>query len=332
MRLGVIGVGRIGQYHASVARGLPEVEALFIADSDIDRARGVATELDARPVSNIDDMLDAVDAVVIASPTNTHAELLHKAVDAGTPAFCEKPIALDLHSTADVVKHVQRSGVAVQIGFQRRFDPGYIAAREAVQSGALGRIYSVRMSGHDPGPPPEGYVPGSGGIFRDLHIHDFDIVRWVLGQEVTEVYAQGAVLVDPFFAKYDDVDTVTASLAFDGGTLGVLTGGRHDPVGYDVRLEIFGSKDSVSVGWDARTPLHSLEPGVPRSSLKPYSSFLDRFDAAYRAEMKAFVEVVAGRAESPCLVTDAESALRIAIACDFSRKQHRPVRVAEITT
>lgn len=330
MRIGVIGVGRIGRYHAEVVRKLPEVEDLFVADADPARAQSVADELSARVAPSADELLKCVDAVVIASPTNTHATLLHKAVDSGKPAFCEKPIALDLESTTEAVKHVESSGIPVQMGFQRRFDRGYRAARDAVRSGALGRIYSVRIAGQDPAPPPESYIPQSGGIFRDLHIHDFDIVRWVLGQEVVEVYAQGAVLVDPMFAKYDDVDTVTATLAFSDGTLGVLTGGRRDPLGYDVRLEILGSEDSVSVGLDARTPLHSLEPGMPPAPAKPYSFFLDRFDAAYRAEMKAFIDVIGGRAENPAPVADAEAALRIAVACDRSRKEHRPIRVAEL--
>jgi myo-inositol 2-dehydrogenase/D-chiro-inositol 1-dehydrogenase len=330
MRIGVIGVGRIGQYHADTARRLPEVERVIVTDADDARAKRLAAKLDADVAHDVDDLVRRVDAVVIASPTETHADLLRRCLDAGKPTFCEKPIALDLASTKSAVEHVERSGIPVQIGFQRRFDPGYRAARDAVRSEALGKIYSVRISGHDPAPPHESYVPSSGGIFRDLHIHDFDIVRWVLGQEVTEVYAQGAVLVEPFFAKYDDVDTATVSLAFSNGTLGVLTGARHDPVGYDVRLEIFGSRDSVAVGWDARTPLHSLEPGMPASSARPYSSFLDRFDTAYRAELQAFIDLVCGRAENPCPAAEAEPALRTALACDVSRREHRPVRVAEI--
>lgn len=330
MRIGVIGVGRIGQHHAEVARRLHGVERLVIADADDARARRTASALDAEVARDVDDLLRSVDAVVIASPTDTHAELLARCLDAGRPTFCEKPIALDLQSTRAAVERAEQSGIPVQIGFQRRFDPGYRAARDAVRSGALGTIYCVRIAGHDPAPPPESYVPSSGGIFRDLHIHDFDIVRWVLGQEVTEVYAQGAVLVDPFFARYDDVDTVAATLAFSHATLGVLTGGRQDPLGYDVRLEILGSRDSVAVGWDARTPLHSLEPGMPGAPEKPYSFFLDRFDTAYRAEMEAFVDVACGRAENPCPAADAEAALRVALACDRSRREHRPVRIAEI--
>lgn len=330
MRIGVIGVGRIGQYHARVVQSHSEVDRLVVADVDQARARQVAESLGAEAADGVADLLERVDAVVIASPTDTHATLIHQAIDARLPTFCEKPVALDLPSTQEVVRHVRETGATVQIGFQRRFDAGYRAARQAICDGVLGRVYSVRIAGHDPAPPHEGYIPGSGGIFRDLHIHDFDIVRWVLGQDVDEVYVRGAVLVDDMFARYGDVDTVVATLTFGNGTLGVLTGGRHDPLGYDVRLELFGSRDSVSVGWDARTPLRSLEAGMPSAPAKPYEFFLDRFDAAYRAEMGAFVDVVAGRAANPCSVEDAEIALRVALACDRSRLEHRPVRVAEV--
>jgi myo-inositol 2-dehydrogenase/D-chiro-inositol 1-dehydrogenase len=330
MRMGVIGVGRIGRYHARVLGQHPDVERLVIADSDPERARQVAGDLGALVADSVDDLLDRVDAVAIAASTAAHAELITKAVDAGRPTFCEKPIALDLDSTAAVVRHVRAANVPVQMGFQRRFDHGYRGARELVQSGALGAVYIVRLAGHDPAPPHESYIPQSGGMFRDLHVHDFDIIPWVLGQHITEVYADGAVLCDPMFARHGDVDTTVGVLRFSGGTLGILSGSRHDPLGYDIRTELFGSKDSVAVGWDARMPLRSLEPGMPPRPPSAYQNFLDRFDAAYRAELAAFVDVARGRAQTPCTVEDAESALRVAMACDRSRAEHRPVSLAEI--
>jgi myo-inositol 2-dehydrogenase/D-chiro-inositol 1-dehydrogenase len=330
MRIGVIGVGRIGRYHARVLGQHPDVEQLVIADSDPDRARAVARDLGARAADTVDDLLRQVDAVAIAASTAAHAELIRKAVDAGHPTFCEKPIALDLHSTADVVRHVRATDVPVQMGFQRRFDHGYRTARELVRSGALGTVYIVRLAGHDPAPPHESYIPQSGGMFRDLHVHDFDIIPWVLGQDVTEVYADGAVLCDPVFDRYGDVDTTVGVLRFSGGTLGILSGTRHDPLGYDIRAELFGANDSIAVGWDARTPLRSVEPGMPPRPPAPYQNFLDRFDPAYRAELAAFVDVARGRAKTPCTVEDAEAALRVAMACDRSRAEHRPVALSEI--
>ena len=331
MRVGVIGLGRIGLYHARILRAHPDVDSLVVVDVDPERTRAAAEELEASPASGVEDLLGRVDAVAIATSTDTHAGLIHAGVDAGLPVFCEKPIALDLASTVAVVEHVRDAGAVVQIGFQRRFDAGYQAARKAVSAGDLGRVYVVRIGSHDPYPPHESYLPGSGGIFRDMHIHDFDIARWVLGQDVVEVYAEGAVLADPMFARHGDVDTVAATLSFDGGSLGVMTGARHDPLGCDVRLEIFGSGDSVSVGWDARMPLHSLEPGMPPAPENPYSLFLDRFDAAYRRELTAFVELARSGGPSPCTVEDAEVALRVALACDLSLREHRPVRVSEVT-
>jgi myo-inositol 2-dehydrogenase/D-chiro-inositol 1-dehydrogenase len=330
MRIGVIGVGRIGQYHASVLQSHPEVDSIVVTDTNLATAKEVGEKLKAEVADTMSSLINSVDAVAICSPTDTHASLIVEAAEAGKPTFCEKPVALDLKSTAEVVKRVNKSGTPVQIGFQRRFDPGYQAAREAVSSGSLGKIYNVRIAGHDPAPPHEGYIPGSGGIFRDLHIHDFDIIRWVLGQEVVEVYVNGVVAVHPMFGKYDDVDTTAATLVFDGGTLGVMTGGRHNPSGYDIRLELFGSVESVVVGWDARTPMRSLEPGMPGAPAKPYSFFLDRFDFAYHQEMAAFISMAQGKSPSPCSVEDALQSLRIALACDISRKEHRPVAISEI--
>jgi myo-inositol 2-dehydrogenase/D-chiro-inositol 1-dehydrogenase len=330
MRVGVIGVGRIGQYHAKVLGEHPEVDSVVVADTSPGRAEAVARSLKLESAPSTDRLLEGVDAVVIAAPTNTHAELIRQAVDARLTTFCEKPIALDLESTRTIVRHVQDTGIVVQIGFQRRFDAGYRAARQAVTDGQLGTVYIARIAGHDPAPPHEAYIPASGGIFRDLHIHDFDIARFVLGQEVVEVYADGAVLAYDVFRKYDDVDTAVAILTFSGGTLGILSGTRHDPLGYDVRMELFGAGDSIAIGLDARTPLRSVEPGMPPAPRAPYEFFLDRFDAAYRAELDTFVNVVARRIPNPCPPEDAEAALRIAIACDRSRALHRPVRLDEV--
>lgn len=330
MRIGIIGVGRIGRHHASLIAAHSDVETVVLTDIDSDRAHEIARTVGGEVAADVASLLGRVDAVVITSPTDLHASHILQAVQAGRPTFCEKPVALDLPSTLAVVRGVQDSGVTVQMGFQRRFDAGYRAARDLVVSGGLGRVYMARIIGHDPAPPHEAYIPASGGIFRDLHIHDFDIVQWTLGQDVVEVYAKGAVLVDPIFEKYDDVDTVAAVLTFSGGTLGVLTGGRHDPIGYDIRLELLGSGDSISVGWDANTPLRSVEPGMPGAPEHPHHFFADRFGGAFRAELNHWLDVVQGRASNPTTVMDAERALRVALACDRSRRERRAVRVEEI--
>jgi len=330
MRIGIAGVGRIGRFHAQVLREHPEVSSVVVIDADRTRAETVAESLHANVAEDESAMLANVDGVVICTPTDTHEALITRAVQAGVPVFCEKPVALDLAATRRVVQLVEDRAAIVQIGFQRRFDAGYRAARAAVAQDAMGRIYTVRIAGHDPAPPAESYIPTSGGIFRDLHIHDFDIARWVLGQEIVEVYAQGAVRVDDMFARHGDVDTIVGTLTFRDGTLGVMTGGRHNPLGYDIRRELFGSKDSVVVGWDTRTPMHSLEADMPPAPEHAYANFLERFEAAYRAELHAFVDVVAGRTHTPCSVADAETALLVALACDRSRLEHRPVTIDEL--
>lgn len=332
MRVGLVGAGRMGAFHARVLAAHPEVEELLITDVDAALGARVAADVGASAAESVDQLIGrGVDALVIAAATSAHAELIHRGADAGLPTFCEKPIALDLPTTDEVVEHVRRAGIPLQIGFQRRFDAGYLAARELVRSGRLGTLYVVRMAAHDPEPPHEAYIPASGSIFRDLHIHDFDIVRFVTGQEIEEVYADGAVLGFEVFAKYDDVDTSVAILRLSGGTFGLMSGTRHDPLGYDIRMELFGSGDSVVVGWDSRTPLRSVEPGAPPLPGPAYRNFVDRFEPAYRAEMDAFVGVAAGRTGSPCTGEEAREALRAAIAADRSREERRPVSVDEIT-
>jgi myo-inositol 2-dehydrogenase/D-chiro-inositol 1-dehydrogenase len=317
-------------FHAKVLAQHPEVERVLVTDLDLDRAELVARDFRGDAASSVEALFAVVDAVVISSPTSAHADLIRQAVDAGAPTFCEKPITIDLASTEAVIAHVRRRGATVQMGFQRRFDTGYRRARELVTCGRLGRLYVVRMAGHDPSPPHDGYIPGSGGIFRDLHIHDFDLARWVTGQEVVEVYADGTDAGFEAFPRHGDVAAALATLRFDGGTLGIVSGTRHDPLGYDIRMELFGSGDSVVAGWDDRMPMRSLEPGAAPAPIDPYSSFLDRFAPAYRAELHAFIEVAAGRMANPCPPEDAREAIRVAMACDLSRELHRPVRIEEV--
>ena len=328
MRVGVIGVGRMGRVHAATLGTVGGVE-VAIADADRARAEEVGGEFGVEVAQDVEALIGTSEAVVVAAATDAHASLVHAAADASLPTFCEKPISLDLDSTADVVAHVDKAGVPFMMGFQRRFDPGYRAARDMVRSGSVGTVYVVRMSGHDPAPPHEAYIASSGGLFRDFSVHDFDALRFVTGQEVTSVYADGDVVEFPVFREYGDIDTGAVILRLSGGSIGVLVATRHDPLGYDIRMELIGSKDSVAVGVDDRTPLRSLESGVPPNE-HPYRDFQDRFQGAYRSEMEAFVEVAAGRRESPCTAQDALEALRIAVACDVSRAERRPVGLEEV--
>jgi myo-inositol 2-dehydrogenase/D-chiro-inositol 1-dehydrogenase len=330
VKVALIGAGRIGRFHAHLLCDTPGVSELLVADAVADRAAEVAADVGARAASSIEAALDEAGATVIAASTDAHAALIRQSIGHGLPTFCEKPLAVDLADTIALAAEIGSSGVPLQLGFQRRFDPGYRAARQLIVDGELGMIYVVRVNGHDPAPPHEAYIPTSGGLFRDLSIHDFDIVRFLTGSEVEEVYAIGAVLGHEVFAKYGDVDTAVATLRLSGGPLAVLSAARHDPLGYDVRAEIFGSKDSVAVGLGPRMPMRSVEPGVPPPAGPPWSTFLVRFETAYRAELAEFVRVARGQAPSPCTAVDGVQALRIAEAATRSLDAHRPVNLSEI--
>lgn len=329
LHVGVLGVGRIGAYHAGILHGLSAVDEISLADTDEKRAEKVAEGIDAH-VGSIEEVITTADAVVITAATSAHADLIVQSVDAGKPTFCEKPIALDLASTDAVVDYVNRADGRVQMGFQRRFDPGYRAAHALVADGKLGDLYTVRMAGHDPEPPPEGYIANSGGLYRDFSVHDFDAVRFVTGQEVVRVYADGSIVSFPVFAKYDDIDTGAALLRLESGTLGILSVTRHNPLGYDIRMELHGSGDSVVVGWDEHTPIRSLEPGASQLAGPAYTRFQERFRDAYELELEAFLEFARGKRDNPCTVQDAREALRVAVACDLSRAEQRPVDVSEV--
>jgi myo-inositol 2-dehydrogenase/D-chiro-inositol 1-dehydrogenase len=329
MQLGLIGAGRIGTAHLGVLDTLAEVHAVLVADVIDGRAEDLAQTFAIASPSSIDMIFEQADAVIIASSTDSHASLLVRAAETGVPAFCEKPIALDLASTRRAVSAVDEAGIVVQMGFQRRYDPAMRAIRNQVAAGELGSVYLVRSQTHDPAPPPLDYIPVSGGIFKDCLIHDIDVVRYVTGQEVVSVRAAGAVIGFPEIKALGDVDSATVVLELSGGTLGQLSALRHDPVGHDVRLEVFGSRDSVAAGWSDRTPIRSAEPGATPPH-DPISSMFDRFAAAYRAELEAFIQVIAGRESPASTPHDAYEDLRVATACDLSMAESRTVFMEEI--
>jgi myo-inositol 2-dehydrogenase/D-chiro-inositol 1-dehydrogenase len=327
------GVGRIGTFHAETLASLAGVAAVTVADADPARASEVAARHGFGTAETVEALLDSgVDALVIATPTESHADLIGTAARGRVPAFCEKPVALELERVDAVIEEVERAGILVQIGFQRRFDGGYRAAHEAVRTGALGKLLVLRAATHDPAPPPEAYISTSGGIFRDLQIHDIDAIRFVTGEDVVEVYADGAVRETGWFGRYDDVDAAVAVLRLSGGSLAILSGTRRDPLGYDVRLEVFGTEDSIAVGVDGRSPLRSVEPGAAAPGAPGYRDFIDRFGPAYRGELEAFVDAVRREGDSPCSLDDARAALAAALSADRSRVLRRPVSIEEVTS
>ncbi len=329
MRVGLIGAGRIGVFHGRTLADHSEVSEVIVTDPLLERAEAVAADIGGKVAPDAAAMIGDIDAMVVAAATDVHAPMMHLAADAGIPVFCEKPIAVDLSATDEVVEHIRSAGIAAQIGFQRRFDAGYRNAKALVDNGTLGHLYSVRTTTHDFEPPPPGYVDM--GIFVDTQIHDFDIVRFVTGQEAVEVYATGFTTTAESFGDDRPIDTGVVIMSMSDGTQALMSGIRHDPVGHDVRMELFGVGNSVSVGLHPTLPLHSVEPGGVATADPMPKTFLDRFAPAYQAEIERFVDVALGRAESPCTPEDAREALRIAIACNISRAEHRPVRLEEVT-
>ncbi|GGX94509.1 Gfo/Idh/MocA family protein [Streptomyces minutiscleroticus] len=331
MRIGLIGTGRIGTHHATTLSRHRDVGSLIVTDPDRARAAELADRLGATLAPGIDEIFTwGVDAVVVTAATAAHAELIGRAARAGLPVFCEKPIALDLSGTLAALAEVEAAGTVLQLGFQRRFDAGYTAAREAVRAGRLGRLHTVRAATSDPAPPPAGYLPLSGGLYRDCSVHDFDMLRWVTGREVTEVYATGSDAGPPMFRRARDVSTAAAVLTLDDGTLATVTATRMNGAGYDVRMELAGELDQIAVGLDDRTPIASTEPAGPPPADKPWTGFLERFGPAYEAELAAFVGVLCGERANPCDGREALHALRIAEACELSRRERRPVHLAEV--
>jgi myo-inositol 2-dehydrogenase/D-chiro-inositol 1-dehydrogenase len=330
MRIALLGAGRIGQLHGRLVAAQEGVDEVIVNDVDPERARVVAEACGGRAAATVDEALGAADAVLIAASTNAHAELVRRSIDAGLPIFVEKPLAFDLEETVAVVAKAEAAGAAVQVGFQRRFDPAYVEAKRLLDSGELGTVYLVRLIAHDHRPPPEAYIAVSGGLFRDSSIHDFDILRWLTGQEVAEVYATGAVRNFPEFGRHDDIDTGAVILTLADGTIGTLGQNRQNPRGYDVRMEVVGSKDVVAVGLNQGTPVAFLDGDAPPLAGPPWDSHLDRFEAAYRAELLAFLRVARGEIPSPCTARDGLQAMRIAVAATRSRSEHRPVRLDEV--
>ena len=335
MRIGLIGLGRIGAFHADTLAGLEHVEELVVTDPVAAAVEAVTGRIGkARAVADPAALLGSgVDGVIIAAATNAHADLIRAAVAQGVPTFCEKPVAGSIAESLAVEEVVAGSDVPVQIGYPRRFDPAFVAAREAVRTGELGRVTTVRSTTLDPAPPPAAYLAVSGGVFRDCSVHDFDAVRWVTGQEVVEVYALGSVDPDAptdMYADHGDHSTASALLTLSDGTIGVVSNTRTNGRGYDVRLEVHGVQDAVAAGLDEGLPLRSTHPGATWPAGPAHEFFMDRLAEAFRIELGAFTRVAAGEIDNPCTVADAMGTAWTAEAATLSAAEHRPVTIDEV--
>ena len=330
INIAFLGAGRMGTTHLRNLVGIGGVQVRVVADKRLEAAQqGAAIVRAKRASDDIDAAIRStdIDAVLISTATSTHAELIERCVRAGKPVWCEKPLALTLDDTRRVVDLVESSGLPVMIGFMRRFDPGYAAAKRAIEAGEIGHVERFRALSCDFTPPPLGFIRSSGGIFVDMLVHDFDMARFLVG-EIEEVSAWGGALIDPGYIDAGDVDSAVAMLRFVGGALGVLEASRRTTWGYDIRTELAGSLGKLVVEAPHKTPLLTFRDlGFGGDH---YQSFPDRFDAAYRAELEYFFACLrAGTPPAPG-VRDALESLRVALAATQSLREGRPVKVEEI--
>ena len=331
--VGLIGAGRIGRVHAEHLSGrLPGARLAAVADVSAAAAGEVAARFGVSQV--FDDHLallaePGIDAVVVCSSTDSHAGVIEAAAAAGKHVFCEKPIALSLPAIDRALAAVERAGVRLQVGFNRRFDANYRRVREAVARGEIGRPWLLRITSRDPAPPPLAYLAASGGLFLDMTIHDFDMARFLLGAEVEEVHAVAGVLVDSAIEEVGDVDTAVVVLRFAGGAIGTIENSRRAVYGYDQRVEVLGSDGAIETGNNfAHSAVVSTRDGVRRDP--PLHFFLERYADSYLAELAAFVAAVRDGTPVPVTGHDGRVPVVMALAAARSHAEGRPVRLSEV--
>ena len=330
VRFGVLGAGRIGRVHARAVASVPGAELVAVADPVAEAARNVADAFgcEIRTVDRIEGS-DDIDAAIICSPTDTHADLIERFVRAGKAVFCEKPVDLSVARARRCLATVETEGGTLMVGFQRRFDPDFRALKRTIDDGRIGEVEMVTLISRDPEPPPYDYIARSGGIFRDMTIHDFDVARWLLGEEVQTVRAAASVLVDPKIGELGDFDSVNVILTTASGRHCTITNTRRATFGYDQRIEVHGSKGAVSAEnhRQARIELANGD-GYLRPPLLDF--FMTRYAAAYAAELEAFVAALTSGASPPTTGHDGLMALAIAEAAIRSVADGRAVEVTEV--
>ena len=326
VRLGVAGLGRMGRQHAENLARTPSVELVRVVDSVEETARTAGEELDVEWSTRYEDLLrdSEIEGVVLVTPTGVHAEMIGQAAEAGKHVFCEKPIALERAPTVRDIQAAAAAGVKFQVGFHRRFDPDWAAARERIQRGELGDIYLFRSSLRDPRPPSLDYIASSGGFFVDVTVHDLDTARWMIG-EIDEVTAVGAVLSDPAFSDMGDIDHAVVTLRFASGGLGVIDNSRAAGYGYECSAEVMGSKATVRIDRHRRVYNEWLTEGT--ATVDRVIDFKERFREAYLLELEDFATAI--RDDRPPSVTgeDALAAFVLARMCDRSLREGRTIRL-----
>ncbi len=332
IKLGIIGAGRIGRLHANTLRTrVPGAKLMAIADIFEDAAKSAAaaysiphyTSSPAELISSGD-----IDAIVICSSTDTHCRFIIEAARAGKQIFCEKPIAFDLAEIDEALAAVAAAGVQLQIGFNRRFDANHARLKEAIRSGEIGEPQTLTIISRDPSPPPIDYIKVSGGLMMDMMIHDFDMARFLLG-EVEEIYAVGAVMVDPAIGAVGDIDTAKVMLRFKNGAIGSIENSRQAVYGYDQRVEVFGSKGAATTGnWHPNSVTISDASSVRRDL--PLHFFVERYFESYVTEMIDFVDAIANEKPAPVVGNDGRVPVLMALAGMRSMRENRPVQLDEV--
>ncbi|TYC52126.1 inositol 2-dehydrogenase [Rhodobacterales bacterium] len=330
VKVALLGAGRIGKVHAKAVAATGGAELVAVADAFPDAAEALAGSYGAR-VSTIDDIAaaDNIDAVIVCTPTDTHADLIEKFAHAGKAIFCEKPIDLSLERVRACLKTVDETGATFMLGFNRRFDPHFRAVRAAINEGRIGEVEMVQITSRDPGAPPPSYITSSGGIFRDMTIHDFDMARFLLGEEISTVYATASVLVDPEIGKLGDYDSATVVLTTASGKQCTISNSRRATYGYDQRIEVHGSKGVVSA--ENQRPV-SIEIATADGYTRPplHDFFMTRYTDAYAAEIAAFVTAIEQKQQPSPAGEDGMRALALAEAALKSISERRAVGMDEI--
>jgi myo-inositol 2-dehydrogenase/D-chiro-inositol 1-dehydrogenase len=325
-------VGRIGKIHAgNLAGRIPGTEVAALADVFPDELAAVAAKLNVgKTFADYRQVLELpeVDAVAICTPTNTHYQIILDAAAAGKHIFCEKPIDLSIEKIVKIDAEVEKRGVQLMVGFNRRYDPNFLKVHDTVKAGGIGEPQILRITSRDPAPPPETYIRASGGIFLDMTIHDFDMARYLMG-DVVEVYARANVLVDPAIGKAGDWDTVMVTLTFANGALGAIDNSRKAVYGYDQRAEVFGSEGMIAVKNNTHDNHVRLDREGTHSAL-PLDFFMDRYAESYLKEMEAFVDAVRNQRPAPVNGNDGLMAVVIGLAAAKSARENRPVKLTEI--
>ncbi len=334
LHVGIVGAGRIGKVHAeTLAFRLPEVRTLAIADVNRDAAQALAARCGIPTVAETSEQIFSnpeIDAVLICSSTNTHADFIVQAAQAGKHIFCEKPIAHSLGEIDRALAAVKQAGVKLQIGFNRRFDANFMRVRQAVVSGEIGSPRLMHIISRDPAPPPISYVRVSGGMFLDMTIHDFDMARFLIGDEVEEIYTAGAVMVDPAIGAAGDLDTALIVLRFKNGVIATIDNSRQAAYGYDQRVEILGSAGKIETA-NCYPNQAVVSTGKEVRRDLPMNFFMDRYTESFAAELRAFVDAVRENRATPVTGIDGRVPVVMGLAARKSYDEHRPVRLEEIT-